>query len=249
MNAAPLHMAGQRLMLDPAGLLAWPSEQLLVAADLHLEKGSSFAAAGRFLPPYDTRETLERLALALRRWKPARLVLLGDSFHDRHGCARLHAADCAALQRMLAGLEVVWVLGNHDPEPPVGLPGIAVAEWRRGPLMFRHIAEPGANFEVSGHYHPKASMPTRAGTVTRPCFLTDARRLLLPAFGAYTGGLEVRDPAIAALFPRGGRAFLLGQDRLFSFPTGPLRGARPPATENAPSLPDGAPVLTQLGGD
>jgi hypothetical protein len=241
-------MAGQRLMLDPAGLLAWPAEQLLVVSDLHLEKGSSFAAAGRFLPPYDTRETLERLALSLRRWKPARLVLLGDSFHDRHGCARLHPADCATLTRLLAGLEVVWVLGNHDPEPPVGLPGVAVEDWRCGPLVFRHIAQPGANFEVSGHFHPKATMPTRAGYVTRPCFMTDARRLLLPAFGAYTGGLEVRDPAIAALFPRGGRAFLLGQDRLFSFPTGPLRGARALEAADAPPIPDSAPGLTRFGG-
>ncbi|MFC3028979.1 MULTISPECIES: ligase-associated DNA damage response endonuclease PdeM [Roseomonadaceae] len=240
--AAPVHIAGQRLMLDPAGFLVWPAEKLLAVADLHLEKGSSFAAAGRFLPPYDTRETLERLALGLRRWKPRRLVLLGDSFHDRHGCARLPPADCAALTRMLAGLEeVVWVLGNHDPEPPVGLAGIAAEEWRLGPFTFRHIAQPAAMGkpvppgEISGHFHPKASMPTRAGSVTRPCFMTDGRRMMLPAFGAYTGGLDLRDPAIAGLFPRGGRAFLLGPDRLYSFPTGPLRMlARAPEAANAP---------------
>lgn len=239
MNAAPLHIAGQRLMLDPAGVAIWPAEKLLVVSDLHLEKGSSFAARGSFVPPYDTRETLERLALVLRRWRPERLVLLGDSFHDRHGCARLHASDCAALQRMLGALaQVVWVLGNHDPEPPVGLPGTATEEYRHGPFVFRHIAQPGRAVppgELSGHYHPKATMPVRSGAVTRPCFLTDGRRLLLPAFGAYTGGLEVRDPAIASLFPRGGRAFLLGAERLFSFPTGPLRGAAPvPETANAP---------------
>jgi DNA ligase-associated metallophosphoesterase len=229
MSAAPIHLAGQRLMLCPSGVLAWPAERLLVVADLHLEKGSSFAARGSLLPPYDTRETLERLALALRRWKPARLVLLGDSFHDRQGCARLPAGEAAALRRMLAGIEVVWLLGNHDPEPPEGLPGLAVAEWRLGKLLFRHIAEPGrlppGVAELSGHFHPKASMPVRGGSVTRPCFLADSQRLLLPAFGAYTGGLDIRDPAVAALFPRGGRAFLLGRERLFSFPTGPLRGA------------------------
>ncbi|OYW09779.1 MAG: phosphoesterase [Rhodospirillales bacterium 12-71-4] len=235
-----MHMAGERLMLDPAGCVAWPAQKLLAVADLHLEKGSSFAARGRFLPPYDTRETLDRLALVLRRWRPQRLVLLGDSFHDRHGCARLPPAECAALARMLAGVEeVVWVLGNHDPDPPVGLPGVAAAEWRLAPFTFRHIAAPGATAEISGHFHPKATMPTRAGAVTRPCFLGDGRRLLLPAFGAYTGGLEVRDPAIAALFPRGGRAFLLGAERLFSFPTGPLRGSGRAAPE--------APLLTQPG--
>lgn len=225
MTAAPLHLAGERLMLDPAGFVAWPAQRLLAVTDLHLEKGSHFAAGGRFVPPYDTRETLQRLGLALRRWRPARLVLLGDSFHDAAGSTRLAATDAAALRRLLAGIEVIWVLGNHDPVPPEGLPGLAVEEWQLGPLTFRHVAKPGAAAELSGHFHPKATMPTRAGGVTRPCFLADAKRLLLPAFGAYTGGLDIRDPAIATLFPRGARAFLLGQERLFSFPTGPLRAA------------------------
>lgn len=239
--AAPLHIAGQRLMLDPAGFLVWPAEKLLAVADLHLEKGSSFAAAGRFLPPYDTRETLERLSHGLRHWRARRLVLLGDSFHDRTGSTRLSPADAAALTRLLEGLEeVVWVLGNHDPEPPVGLPGLAVEEWRRGPYVFRHIAAPAVPGrpmppgEISGHFHPKASMPTRGGMVTRPCFMTDGRRLMLPAFGTYAGGLDLRDPAIAGLFPRGGRAFLLGTERLYSFPTGPLRGAAPAARAAMP---------------
>ncbi|HEV7268838.1 MAG TPA: ligase-associated DNA damage response endonuclease PdeM [Falsiroseomonas sp.] len=238
MIAAPIHLAGERLMLDPGGYVVWPAERLLAVADLHLEKGSAFAARGRgLLPPYDTRETLERLALALRRWKPARLVLLGDSFHDPAGSVRLPQGDAAMLARLLAGMEVVWVLGNHDPVAPAGLPGVAVEEWRLGPLGFRHVARPGAAGELSGHFHPKATMQTRAGRVTRPCFLADAKRLLLPAFGAYTGGLDIRDPAIAALFPRGGRAFLRGGERLFSFPTGPLRASvlrREVATGTAP---------------
>jgi DNA ligase-associated metallophosphoesterase len=209
---------GERLMLDPAGFAAWPAQRLLAFADLHLEKGSHFAARGRMLPPYDTRETLERLGLALRRWKPARVVFLGDSFHDAAGCLRLAPADAATLHRLLDGIETVWVLGNHDPLPPRGLPGTALPEWRLAPLTFRHIAQPGAGAELSGHFHPKATMPTRAGGVTRPCFLADARRLLLPAFGAFTGGLDIADAAIASLFPRGGRAFLIGAERLFSFP-------------------------------
>jgi DNA ligase-associated metallophosphoesterase len=224
MTAAPIHIAGERLMLDPAGFVAWPAQRLLAVADLHLEKGSAFAARGQLVPPYDTRETLERLGLALRRHKPQRLVLLGDSFHDAKGSARLPPADAATLARLLKDIAVVWVLGNHDPTPPEGLPGEVAQDYTLGALTFRHIARPGATAELSGHYHPKATMPTRAGGVTRPCFLADARRLLLPAFGAYTGGLDIVYPAIAQLFPRGGRAFLLGQDRLFSFPTGPLRG-------------------------
>lgn len=239
MIAAPHHISGERLMLDPEGLVAWPAQRLLAVADLHLEKGSHFAASGRFVPPYDTRETLARLARALRRYRPATLVMLGDSFHDRHGCARLSAADRAALAHSLAGIGVIWVLGNHDPVPPEGLPGQTVAEWRLGPFTFRHVAQQGAVGELSGHFHPKATMPTRAGAVTRPCFIADARRVMLPSFGAYTGGLDIRDPAVAGLFPQGGRAFLLGDGRLFSFPTGPYRrGAGSPREEGASaSLP------------
>lgn len=227
MTAAPVHIAGERLMLDPAGALAWPARRTLVLGDLHLEKGSHFARRGLFVPPYDTRETLERLALVLRRWRPERLVLLGDSFHDAQGSARLQPADHATLLRILSGIAVTWVLGNHDPVPPGALPGETMEEWRDGPLAFRHVGQPRAVAEVSGHFHPKATMPTRAGGVTRPCFLSDGRRVLLPAFGAYTGGLDIGDPAIGALFPRGGRAFLLGPDRLYSMPAAPLRGMRP----------------------
>ncbi|WP_135466963.1 ligase-associated DNA damage response endonuclease PdeM [Crenalkalicoccus roseus] len=220
MIPAPLHLAGERLMLDPAGALAWPARRLLAVADLHLEKGSALARAGRPVPPYDTRETLLRLLPVLRRWRPARLVALGDSFHDAAGAARLAPGDAALLRRMLEGVETVWVLGNHDPAPPVGLPGEAAAEWAEGPVVFRHEARPGpvAGAEVSGHFHPKATMPTRCGGITRPCFLTDGRRLVLPAFGAYAGGLDIADPALARLFPRGGRAFLLGRERLFAMP-------------------------------
>jgi len=225
MTAATLHLGRERLMLDPAGLLFWPARKLLAVADLHFEKGSAFAAAGQMLPPYDTRDTLARLATALRRYRPQRLVALGDSFHDSRGAERMAAADAQALRHMIAGLDMVWVLGNHDPVAPAGLPGTAVPEWVEDAITFRHQAQPGriSHAEVSGHFHPKASMPTRAGAISRPCFATDARRVILPAFGAYTGGLDVADPAIAGLFPRGGRVFLLGRERLFSMPIGPSR--------------------------
>lgn len=224
MIAAPLHLAGERLMLDPMGVVSWPARRTLAVSDLHLEKGSHFAARGHFVPPYDTRETLAKLALAVRRYHPARLVLLGDSFHDPGGCQRMAPADCATLGRILASVEeVVWVLGNHDPIAPVGLPGIAVNVFSDGPLTFRHEADPGAMGELSGHFHPKATLATRAGAISRPCFATDARRVILPSFGAYTGGLDVRDPALGGLFPRGGRVFMLGPDRLYSVPLAPMR--------------------------
>lgn len=226
MTPAPLHLTGERLMLDPDGALFWPAHNLLAVADLHLEKGTAAAARGSLLPPWDTRVTLDRLAGMLRRWRPARLVALGDSFHDTGGAARLAAADAARLRAMAGAVSFTWVLGNHDPLPQAGLPGESLPELRLGGLVFRHIAEAGAQGEISGHYHPKASVPTSGTVVTRACFVADAARLILPAVGAYTGGLDVRDPAIAGLFPGGGRVFLLGRERLFSFAFAGRRRAR-----------------------
>ena len=225
MTAAMLHFMGERLMLDPLGAVWWPAAGLLAVADLHFEKGSAAAARGQLVPPWDTRLTLDRLGLLLRRWSPRTVVALGDSFHDRHGAARMAAGDAARLRAMTEAAHWVWVLGNHDPLPPAGLAGEAAEAWTLGPLAFRHEAQPGAAGELCGHHHPKAAVATRAGVVTRPCFVTDPRRVMLPAMGAYTGGLDVTNPAIARLFPRGGRAFLLGQDRLFSFTLAQLRGA------------------------
>jgi DNA ligase-associated metallophosphoesterase len=218
MTPAPIHLAGERLLLDPAGALYWPAQRLLAVADLHLEKGSAAAVRGSLLPPWDTRATLDRLAALLRRYRPATVLALGDSFHDAAGAGRLQPPDQARLAAMAGFAAFVWVLGNHDPTPPDGIAGAAAAEWRAGPLLFRHEAIAGpAQGEICGHHHPKAHIPARGTVVTRPCFVCDGRRLMLPALGAYTGGLDVRDPAIAGLFPRGGRVFLLGRDRLFSF--------------------------------
>lgn len=224
MTAAPLHLAGERLMLDPEGVLWWPARRLLAVADLHLEKGSSLAARGALLPPYDSRATLDRLIPLVRRYGPARIVALGDSFHDRHGSARLPGPEAERIAALAAATELVWVLGNHDPAPPGALPGVAVAEWREGPLAFRHEGG-GATPEICGHHHPKAWVPTRGKPVSRPCFVADSRRVMLPAFGAYTGGLDVREAAIASLFPRGARLFLKGRGRLYSFTLAQIREA------------------------
>ena len=218
MTAAPIHLAGHRLLLDPLGGAVWPDAGLLAVADLHLEKGTACARQGRLVPPWDTAATLDRLALLLRRYRPRTVVALGDSFHDRHGAGRMAATDAARLRAMTEAAAFVWVLGNHDPAPPEGLPGLAAAEYQQSGLTFRHEARgKPAGGELCGHHHPKASIETRAGRVTRACFVADPHRLMLPALGAYTGGLDVANPAIARLFPRGGRAFLLGQGRLFSF--------------------------------
>ena len=216
-TAAPFHLAGEKLHLDPAGVLVWPAQRTLIVADLHLEKGSAAARRGQLVPPWDSRVTLDRLALLLRRLKPRCVVALGDSFHDDGGPQRLAPDDAARLRTMTDAVDFIWVRGNHDKSPPQGLGGRAVTEWRSAALVFRHEAQRGETGEVSGHFHPKARVATRAGEVVRPCFVADARKIMLPAFGAYTGGLDVRSPAIATHFPRGGRVFMLGQTRLFSF--------------------------------
>ena len=222
--AAPIHLGGERLMLDPMGALFWPAQRLLAVSDLHLEKGSSFARQGMLLPPWDTHNTLDKLTLLLRRWSPEIVVALGDSFHDAAGSARLPASEQLRLNAMARAHRFIWVQGNHDPAPPEGLGGEWVESHEAGSVVFRHeaIASAGPG-EIVGHHHPKATIPARTGSVSRPCFVFDGRRLMMPAFGAYTGGLDVRDPAIHRLFPRGGRVFLLGKDRLFSFEIG--RGA------------------------
>lgn len=222
--AAPVHLGNERLMLDPMGAVFWPAQRLLAVSDLHLEKGSSFARKGMLLPPWDTHSTIDRLTLLLRRWSPATVVALGDSFHDAMGSGRLPASEQQRLNAMAQAHRFVWVQGNHDPTPPEGLGGEWVETYSAGPVVFRHEAVVATQAgEIVGHHHPKATIPARSGSVCRPCFVFDGRRLMMPAFGAYTGGLDVRDPAIHRLFPRGGRVFLLGKDRLFSFEIG--RGA------------------------
>ena len=216
----PLHFRGERLLLDPLGALFWPARHMLVVSDLHLEKGTAAALCGQLVPPLDTRLTLDRLALLMRRHRPRTVVSLGDTFHDNGGRARMAAGDADRLLAMAREAAFVWVHGNHDPAAP-GLPGESTPAWTAGPLTFRHQASPGAAGEVCGHHHPKASVTTRAGHVTRPCFVVDPVRIMLPAMGAYTGGLDVRNQAIARLFPHGGRLALLGRDRLFSFAMGP----------------------------
>ncbi len=220
MTAAPIHFRNERLMLDPSGAAFWPAKRVLIVADLHFEKSTALAARGTLLPPYDTRATIERLTRLVRLYRPSKLIALGDSFHDGNGPARLAKDDRIRLEAMGREAQIIWVAGNHD-EAPHDLPGQCVAEHREGPFLFRHEAQARLglrDIEISGHFHPKASIESRAKRISRPCFVSDgASRLILPAFGSFTGGLDVRDPAIARLFPRGLRVFLLGQEQLYSF--------------------------------
>lgn len=208
------------LRADPSGALFWPEQGIMVVADLHLEKGSSYARGHQFLPPYDSRETIDRLAATLRRFAPKRVICLGDSFHDRAAADRLDAGERDRLTRMIAAQDWVWIAGNHDPAPPRDLGGVVMAEVTVNHLTFRHQPEgrelaPG---EIVGHFHPKASIATAARRVTGRCFAIDASRAILPAFGAYAGGLDVLDPAIAGLFGRARfKVLLIGDEKIHLF--------------------------------
>ncbi|SOD97184.1 ligase-associated DNA damage response endonuclease PdeM [Caenispirillum bisanense] len=227
---------GVMLLPDPTGALFWPKERTLVVADMHLEKAATLARRGAgLLPPYDTRETLGLLELLVRRHAPKRLIALGDAFHDGEAAQRLGETDAARLRKLTAATDWVWITGNHDPVAPLHLGGRAAAEERIGPLVFRHDPTPGprADGEVAGHLHPKAAVTVRGQRLSRPCFVTDTRRLLLPAFGTFTGGLEVWDPAIRSLFARDFTVFLTGRDKVHSVHAGRLDrpakvDARPP---------------------
>ncbi len=230
MTACEIILAGERLLLDPAGAVFWPAASVLAVADLHFEKGTAAARRGQLVPPWDTRLTLSRLERLLLAWRPRVVVAVGDSFHDDGGTARLGGAERDSLGAMAEAARFVWVRGNHDPAPPAGVPGIAAGEWTEGPLVFRHQASAlpvRPEGEISGHFHPKARIATRAGEVVRPCFVSDEFRLMLPAFGAYTGGLDVTSPALAAVFPHGGCVHLLGAARLYRFGLAALETALP----------------------
>jgi DNA ligase-associated metallophosphoesterase len=206
------------LVADCAGALYWPEEALLVVADLHLEKGSSFAARGVLLPPYDTAATLARLGRLVTRYAPRLVIALGDSFHDGNGPARLSDDDRATVAALQRGRDWIWIAGNHDPEPVRDLGGTSVETLAIGTLTFRHAPErDGAEGEIAGHLHPVARVKGRGRTVSRRCFATDGARLVMPAFGAYAGGLNIRDRAFADVFGTlKFTAYMLGEERLYT---------------------------------
>ena len=216
-----VQLAGETIELDPAGAAFLPRRAMLVVADLHLEKGGAFARRGSLLPPYDSHATLERLEALVARLRPDTVVSLGDGFHDRRGARELSPGLFDRLGALTRQRRWVWVTGNHDPEVPVALGGAAVAELTVGGLVLRH--EPtGALGEIAGHLHPKARLWTRRRHLSCRCFAGDGDRLLLPALGSFTGGLNVLDPAIHRLFPTGFHAYLLGEERVHRFPHGVL---------------------------
>ena len=218
-----MELAGVPVWMRPSGALWLEARRWLVAGDLHLEKGSSYGARGQLLPPYDTRATLEKLTAEVAATEPQAVILLGDTFHDRRAVERLDPEDRVRLEWLAHGRTLVWVTGNHDPEAPAGLPGVSADAVTADGLVLRH--EPGAGAqpgEVSGHLHPCARVLGRSGAVRARAFLTDGSRMILPAFGAYAGGLNACDEAFDGLFGGPVLAGVLGRERVHAVGPGSL---------------------------
>lgn len=213
---------GEYLVALPAGALYFAAQETLIVSDLHFEKGSHFAAKGQLLPPYDTRSTLRRLATLMRAHPPQRVISLGDAFHDGGAESRMNEEDAELLRSLTLSADWIWMLGNHDPAPPARFAGGVEQALRIGRLTFRHEpmagAEPG---EIAGHLHPAARVRADTRVIRRRCFATDGERLIMPAFGAYAGGLNVLDEAFAPLFGEF-TALILGGADVYPFPSGVL---------------------------
>jgi DNA ligase-associated metallophosphoesterase len=193
-----------------------PEEDALLVADLHFEKGSSFARRGMMLPPYDTRETLSALSEAIVRYDPRAVIALGDSFHDIGGPDRLGDEERTTLAQRQTGRDWIWVTGNHDHTLPDSIGGQVVEEMALGPLTLRHEPLEEAEAEIAGHLHPVGKVVMRGRSTRRRCFLTDGSRCVMPALGAYAGGLNACDAVFKPLFPKGFTAHLIGTERIFA---------------------------------
>ncbi|MDF2640085.1 MAG: pdeM [Novosphingobium lindaniclasticum] len=226
----PFSFLSQELRLVPpppgsgsgrGAALYWPREEALLVADLHLEKASFFARGGQMLPPYDSRETLERIALAVRQTGARRVFALGDNFHDSKGTQRLDPHAAGMLGALTRALDWVWITGNHDPHLGSEAGGTRVDEVAVNGIALRHEARPGTTGpELSGHFHPRLIVHARGRRIARPCVVHSGNRLILPAFGALTGGMDAADPAILkALQPAEEiDALVTAKDQLIRYP-------------------------------
>ncbi|NND49811.1 MAG: ligase-associated DNA damage response endonuclease PdeM [Rhizobiales bacterium] len=231
-------VAGCELVGAPEGGLYWPAQRALIVADLHLEKGSAFARKGVMLPPYDTPDTISMIEQLVLRYRPETVIALGDSFHREDGHSDLTGEMRERIAYLTAGLRWIWVAGNHDPGAPIGLGGTAMNEIVLDRLTFRHEPQFGAGpGEIAGHLHPVARLRSRGRVIRRRCFATNGHRLVMPALGAYAGGLNVLDPAFSGVLPsRRFHAWMLGTDRVY-----PMRASRlVPDAGTAPARRAGA---------
>ena len=218
-----LTVNGAEVLMRCSGAVWLASQRALIVADLHFEKGSSYAARGQMLPPYDTRETLTRLEAEVAATDPAVLIFLGDSFHDGKAETRLDAQDARRIAALASGRTLLWIVGKHDADGPKALPGEIIAELTVETLTLRHEPQSGPQpGELAGHLHPAARVMGRGRTVRRRCFVSDGLRLVLPAFGAYAGGLNVKDRAFHGMFATKPLAGALGAGRVHPIGWGSL---------------------------
>jgi DNA ligase-associated metallophosphoesterase len=211
--------AGHALAALPQGALFWPERRALIVADLHFEKASWFAGTGQMLPPYDSMATLADLAALVAATAPREIWCLGDSFHDSAGCDRLPEAARATLTGLTAAHRWVWITGNHDPDLIDRCGGEVMREAEIDGVVLRHEADPAEpRPELSGHFHPKLRLTVRGRRVARRCFVATARKLILPAFGALTGGLDAAHPEIVRAVGADAQALVALDDRLLRFP-------------------------------
>jgi DNA ligase-associated metallophosphoesterase len=215
----PFSFAGETFSATTGGALFWPAQKALLVADLHLEKASWFARLGQFLPPYDSHATLTALVGEVERTGATRLYCLGDSFHDSFGCDRLPASARALLAELTGRLDWTWIVGNHDPGFADHCGGRLADEVELGGIVLRHEAvREGQQPEISGHFHPKLRVHLRGRQVSRRCFVVSPTKLILPAFGALTGGLDAHHPEILNSVGANAAALVPVSDRLLRFP-------------------------------
>lgn len=217
-TGAQVTVNGEALIALHSGALWWPEHETLIVSDLHFEKGSHYATRGVLLPPYDTRATLKRLQVLVKAHKPKIVISLGDAFHDGEAEARMDGEDGEMLKALVASTRWLWILGNHDPDPPVRFAGAVERSMWLGRLLFRHEPaprpEPG---EIAGHFHPVAKIRAETRLIRRRCFATDGERLIMPAFGAYAGGLNILDEAYDGIFRRSLDVLILGAAGVYRF--------------------------------
>lgn len=219
-----ISLGGLDAIPDLSGALYVPDFATLLVADLHLEKGSSFARRGIHLPPYDTRVSLDMLTAVIAAAKPLRLILLGDSFHDGEAHLRLASDDLHRLRDVTARCETIMISGNHDPAPPADFGAAVAREVALGPVTLRHV--PGTlgagELEIAGHLHPAATIVQRGRQIRRRCFIGDERRIVMPAFGSYTGALSITAPAFRDLFATFA-VWMIGERAIHRFPDSRVR--------------------------
>jgi uncharacterized protein len=216
--ASPWSLHGVAVIPDPSAALFLPAEKALIVADLHFEKGSAYAQRGQMLPPYDTGETLKRLAHAIKRYQPECVIALGDSFHDLRADGRMAERDAETLTSLVQSMpDWVWIEGNHDPVPPPRFGGRVLPSLQLGPLTLRHEPRNGqVRGEIAGHLHPCAKVRGKGRSVRARCFATDGARMVMPAFGAFTGGLNVCDPAFSQIFLARPDAWIIGTQDIYA---------------------------------